>query len=173
MRKFLGPGIVLFFIVLSPASFAFDRLGSDIGLAVTVANANACNTLCNGNPSCQAWVLVNPGNSRFGNTAPLCFLKNAIPPPSFNTTCPTNAACVSGIKRTDGWCGETPAREVAAGILGQDAVLTCMAGVTCGPKMMNTSKTTVCWFLFFPYPCHETVKVQTTDFFCVPPPPAP
>jgi len=159
----------LFLLAATPVVNAYDRLGSDLGTGLPVTSPNQCNTLCNGNPACQAWVFVAAGNTRFTNTTPLCFLKKAIPPPSSNATCPSNAACLSGVKRTDGWCGEDPTDNVPGTnnmIPGQGDVLTCAAGVLCAPTQTTTTRNKVCWFLFIPYPCHEQVKLKTFDEFC-------
>jgi hypothetical protein len=163
--------LTLLFAATALPARAYDRLGSDIGPATPVANADQCNAMCNGNAACQSWVLVAAGNTRFANATPLCFLKNAVPVPSFNTTCPNNTACVSGVKNSNMWCGDDPGRNATgtpanSNVMGQGSVLTCPAPLTCGPKLSNSTKTTVCWFLFIPYPCHENIKIQTTDFFC-------
>jgi hypothetical protein len=95
-----------------------------------------------------------------------CFLKNPVPAPSFNSTCPSNIECVSGRKRSDGWCGENPSRAIQGSqILGQGQVLTCPAAQTCAPRVTGGG-TKVCWFLFFPYPCHSE-RIETVDFFCL------
>lgn len=154
---------------------AYDRLGSDLGPGVPVPNANGCNTLCNGNGSCVSWVFVATGNPRFANTTPLCFLKSAIPSPSFNPTCPSNVECVSGIKRTDGWCGEDPNHNIpgSSSIQGQGDVLTCAGGGLCASVPISTTINTWCWFFFIPYPCHQQSKLQSFDHFCSTGAPAP
>jgi hypothetical protein len=151
-------------LTLSPSfdAHAYDFFGNDIA-GLDVQNVNQCAAACNANPRCLAWTFVKAG--RMGPTA-RCFLKNPIPSPSFNATCPTNAECLSGVKRSDGWCGETPLRAVQGNqnVLGQGQVLSCPSGQSCRPRILGGG-TQVCWFLFFPYPC-KSEKIQTTDFFC-------
>jgi len=137
---------------------AYDLFGSDIPGGGVVANVDACSAACSANPSCLAftWIAVStpPRFLPVGS----CFLKNAVPTPAFNPTCPSNAACRSGYKRAT-WCGETPAREVAPGVLGQDVVLACPAATpNCGPIRSQNCEG---WFIF--KTCSPT---QTTDFFC-------
>lgn len=142
---------------------SYDFLGVDLGPGIVVANADGCAAACNGTASCMAWTFVTAGIK--GPTA-FCFLKNAVPAPTFDAACPNNAACVSGVKRADGWCGESPNAPVqgSQSVLGQGQVLTCSSGKSCQAKVSG-GQTQVCWFLFFPYPCHAP-KVQTTDWFC-------
>jgi hypothetical protein len=136
---------------------AYDLFGSDIPGGGIQANVDACAAVCNANPSCQAftWIAVSgPRALPVGS----CFLKNSVPTPSFNPDCPSNAACKSGFK-TASWCGETPARDVAPGVPGQDVVLSCPASApTCGPRRSQNCEG---WFIF--KSCSPT---QTTDFFC-------
>jgi hypothetical protein len=131
-------------------AYSHDLFGSDIA-GLNVTNANECNNACNANANCLAWTFVKAG--RLGPSA-RCFLKNPVPGPSFNATCPTDAECVSGSKRFDGWCGD-----------GQGDVLSCPAGLTCRPKTIMREQVCWIWFLWIPYPCH--FEEQTTDLFCV------
>jgi hypothetical protein len=140
---------------------SYDFFGNDIA-GLDVQNADQCAAACNGNANCQAWTFVKAG--RLGPSA-RCFLKNPVPAPSFNSTCPSHNECISGLKRSDGWCGETPSRFLPGSqILGQGQVLSCPASQTCGPRVTRAPDHW-CWFLFFPYRCHGE-KLQTTDFFC-------
>lgn len=128
---------------------AYDRLGSDIaGAAVT--DATACARNCNGNPNCKAWTWVRmPLKNR---ASAMCYLKNAVPPPSRNSVCQSDRDCLSGVKDGRGeWCGETPARAVANSgnrILGQDVVVNCTSGRVCKPIE------------------HSRTHIQSTDYFC-------
>ncbi len=142
---------------------SFDFLGDDLGPGLAVQNADQCAADCSANASCQAWTFVTAGRKA---PSAFCFLKNPVPAPAFDAACPDNTACVSGLKRSDGWCGETPTEHVqgSQSILGQGQVLSCSSGKSCQAKVTG-GQTQLCWFLFFPYPCHSP-KVQTTDWFC-------
>lgn len=145
---------------------AYDLFGNDLA-GFLVQTPDQCNAACNSNGACVAWTWVRAGLKH--PTSPACFLKSAASTPSLNATCQTNADCLSGFKRSDGWCGETPAREVAPGVLGQDVVLTCAAGTSCRPRVTQ-GPDQVCWLIIppiiiIPYPCHGP-DIQTTDFFC-------
>jgi hypothetical protein len=156
--------IAMFTLAASAAADRYDFFGNDISGPAGAQTALACAQACNDNPNCRAWTFVKPG--RMGPTA-RCFLKNPVPAPAFNSICPTNNECVSGLRRSDGWCGETPARAIAGSqIMGQGEVLTCPAGQSCRPRITGGGAK-ICWALFFPYPCHGE-KVQSTDFFCQP-----
>jgi hypothetical protein len=144
-------------------AYGYDLFGSDIDPAgLIVGNADQCAAACNSNANCAAWTFVKAWGK--------CFLKkNPVPTPSFTTNCPSNNECVSGLKRSDGWCGESPRQTFpGSGAYGQGQVLTCPAGQTCGPKISGGGFQ-VCWALFIPYPCHGE-KIQTTDWFCLPGP---
>jgi hypothetical protein len=143
---------------------SYDFLGADIGPGIVVPNADGCAAACNGNASCQAWTFVTAGHK---GPAAFCFLKNQVPAPTFDAACPDNIACVSGLKRSDGWCGESPGAPVqgSQSILGQGQVLSCPSGKSCQAKVTG-GQPQVCWFLgFIPYPCHAP-RIQTTDWFC-------
>jgi PAN domain len=150
-------------------AYGYDLFGGDMGgflLPVSsdpVANSDRCNAACSGTPGCVAWTMAM---APVGHpTNPACFLKNAVSEPSLNSVCTSNSVCLSGVMRGDGWCGETPARDVgSSGVPGQGQVLSCGPGQTCGPLTIQ-GPDEVCWFLFFPYPCHGP-SIQTTDFFC-------
>ncbi|HEY8181857.1 MAG TPA: PAN/Apple domain-containing protein [Thermoanaerobaculia bacterium] len=165
MKKIYVVAIML--VSMSLTAYGYDFFGSDISSSL-VTTPNQCSALCDANAACRAWTFVRPPLKN--PTSAVCFLKSAVPAPSLNATCTSNAVCLSGIKRTDMWCGESPARNAPGSttVMGQGAVLSCPTGFGCGPKMISTTKNTVCWFLIFPYPCHEVVKIQTTDFFCLP-----
>jgi PAN domain len=168
VRVILSSGVLVGMLTLAMSFDArsYDFLGNDITpgrVGIPVATTNQCAAACTANAGCQAWTFVAAG--RMGPSA-LCFLKNPVPPPTFDATCPNNTACLSGLKRTDGWCGEDPSQHTAGSqsMLGQGVVLACSAGQSCRPKVTGGG-TTVCWFLIFPYPCHSP-KIQTVDFFC-------
>ena len=148
-------------------SHAYDLFGSDIGPGVLVATPDQCAAACDGNASCLAWTFVRPPLKH--PTSPVCFLKNAVPTPSLNSTCTSNAVCLSGIKRSDGWCGETPNQNVGgSGVQGQGQVLSCPSGLTCKARVPPPRpKPWYCFFLPFLDEC-QPVKIQTTDFFCLP-----
>jgi hypothetical protein len=147
-------------------SHAYDLFGSDLGFCGSQSTPDACNAACNGNPSCQAWTLVLPPASG----SAMCCLKSAVPPPSLNSTCTSNSVCVSGAKRSDGWCGESPGATFGPNqILGQGQVLSCPATQTCRARVTQGAEQ-ICWFIFppflvFPYPCHGP-DIQSTDWFC-------
>ncbi len=154
---------LLLAILMLSASFTFiaygyDLFGSDIG-AVAVQNPDQCAAACNANSNCLAWTFVRAGLK--GSSA-MCFLKNPVPAPSFNSVCKTNTDCLSGLKRSDGWCGESPNRNAqgSQSVLGQGVVLSCASGLTCKPKV---SRTCTGWWIF--KSCSNT---QTVDFFCLP-----
>ena len=160
LRTILTSFILVSALMLDAHSY--DFFGSDIAGSI-VSTADQCAAACNANASCQAWTFVTAG--RMGPSA-RCFLKSPVPAPAFNATCPTNTACMSGLKRSDGWCGETPNRLVSGSqsILGQGQVLSCPSGQSCRPRVSGGG-TQICWAFIFPYPCHSP-KIQTTDFFC-------
>jgi PAN domain-containing protein len=158
-------GFLIFVILLLVINFNFnfnaygyDLFGNDIG-AVPAANADACAAACNANSNCVAWTWVRAGLKGPGA---VCFLKNPAPAPSFNSVCKTNVDCLSGLKRSDGWCGESPNRNApgSTSVLGQGQVLSCPSGKSCGPKV---SQTCTGWWIF-----KSCTKTQTVDFFCQP-----
>ncbi|MBI5044128.1 MAG: PAN domain-containing protein [Nitrospirae bacterium] len=152
---------ILAVILLLSANFnayGYDFFGSDIA-SVLVTTPDQCAAACNGNANCQAWTFVRPPLKH--PTSAVCFLKNTVPAPSLNSVCTSNSVCLSGITRSDGWCGETPLRNVGgSGVQGQDQVLSCPSGQSCRPRITQTYET--CWFFF---KCRGP-KIQTTDFFC-------
>ena len=152
-------GILLLSATFTFNAYGYDLFGSDIA-SLPALNANACEIACNANSNCLAWTWVKAGLK--GPDA-VCFLKNPIPVPSFNSVCKTNYDCLSGVKRSDRWCGESPNRGVQGNqnVLGQGAVLTCLPpSSSCGPKV---STTCTGWWIF--KRCSNT---QTVDFFCQP-----
>ena len=154
-------------LVTTQAARAYDFLGSDLGPGVPAANADVCNADCNANASCVAWTFVKAGAvPRLGGAA-LCFLKSSVPPPTLDADCSSNALCVSGIKRSDGWCGETPLENVgSSGVQGQGQVLSCPSGLTCTNRVTaRKPKPWYCFFLPFLDVCHPT-QLQSTDLFC-------
>jgi hypothetical protein len=145
-----------------PDVHAYDFFGSDLA-GVLVVTPDQCAAECDRNASCAAWTFVRPPLKH--PTSPVCYLKSAVVAPSLNSVCTSNAVCLSGIKRSDGWCGETPLQNVgSSGVPGQGQVLSCPAWQSCRPRTIP-GKPEVCWFLFFPYPCHGQTS-QTTGFFC-------
>lgn len=155
-------------LLLSPSfnAYGYDFFASDIA-SVLVANPDQCAAACDGNANCLAWTFVRPPLKH--PTSPVCFLKNAVPTPSLNSVCTSNSVCLSGIKRSDGWCGETPLRDVGgSGVQGQGEVLSCPSGLTCKSRLPTPKrKPWHCFFLPFLDEC-QPVKIQTTDFFCQP-----
>lgn len=150
-------------LVPDRASRAYDFFGGDIG-AVNVTTPNECAAACDANSACQGWTWVrkplkNPNSA-------VCFLKSPRPATaSFNSVCTSDTDCLSGLKRSDGWCGDTPL-QLAPGfsLQGQGEVLACASGQSCRTRRIGGG-TTVCWFLFIPYPCHAPV-IESTEFFC-------
>ncbi|MEI7869372.1 MAG: PAN domain-containing protein [Candidatus Methylumidiphilus sp.] len=152
-RFFIFPWV---FLLASINAYGYDYFGSDLASSL-VTTPDQCASACTANGSCQAWSFVKPPLKH--PTSAVCFLKKAIPVPSLNNVCSSNYVCLSGIKRTDGWCGESPNRFVQGSqILGQGQVLTCSSGKSCAPKT-----STVCdgWWIF-----KTCSKIQTVDFFC-------
>jgi|ERR1044071_1592449 hypothetical protein len=157
---------VILQLSISITALSYDYFGNDIA-SLNVNDANQCAAACNANPNCLAWTFVTKG--RLSPSA-RCFLKNPVPAPSFNSTCPSNNECKSGLKRADCWCGETELRFVQGSqILGQGEVLTCSQPQSCPSSgcgaILLPAKTELCWFFIFPYPCHGK-RLQTTEFFC-------
>ncbi len=148
-------------------TYGYDLFGSDIGHGILVTTPDQCAAACNGNASCFAWTFVRPPLKN--PTSAVCFLKNAVPTPSLNSVCTSNAVCLSGIKRSDGWCGEAPTQNVGgSGVQGQGQVLSCSSGQTCGPKA--SARRPESWYCFFLplFDVCKRIKIQTTDFFCQP-----
>lgn len=127
-------------------AYGYDLFGSDIG-SVNVVNADQCAAACNSNNDCLAWTFVRLGLK--SQTSAVCFLKNPVPAPSWNSVCQTNFDCVSGYKQTN-WCGDKS----------QGDVLSCPSGTSCNPRVTQTYET--CWIFF---KCRGP-KIQTTDYFC-------
>jgi hypothetical protein len=162
-------GMFLFATLLFSSSFSaygYDLFGSDLS-SVLVTTPDQCAAACDANASCLAWTFVRPPLKH--PTSAVCFLKNAVPAPSLNSVCTSNAVCLSGVKRSDGWCGETPSRTVgSSGVLGQGPVLSCPSGLTCKSKVTAPKqKPWYCFFMPFLDVC-QPVKIQSTDFFCLP-----
>jgi hypothetical protein len=156
--KLVPLAIAALLMSLAPPAHAYDRFGGDFGVGVSTPSPDGCSAICAANGACVAWT--------YAFATSTCFLKSSVTPPSLNATCPSNAACVSGTM-TAGWCGDSPAREVAPGIFGQGTVLTCAAGTSCQPRLLP-GPTQVCWIpiLWIPYPCRGP-SVQTVDWFCI------
>ena len=141
--------VILVAILLLSATFnayGYDLFGSDIA-SLNVVTADQCAAACNSNNSCQAWTFVRLGLK--SPTSAVCFLKNSVPAPSWNSVCKTNFDCVSGYKQAN-WCGDKA----------QGDVLSCPTGTSCNPKVTQTYET--CWIFF---KCRGP-KIQTTDYFC-------
>ena len=141
-------------------AYSYDLFGNDVG-GIDVQNPDQCSAACNSNPNCLAWTFVRAG---IKGPSARCFFKNPVPAPSFNNDCKTHADCVSGPKPSGGagqWCGESPARAVSGNpsILGQDVVLSCPAGRTCGPRV---TRSCTGWWIF-----RTCDNIQSVDFFCL------
>lgn len=150
---------LVFLLSANLTAHSYDYFGNDMPGGGLVTNPNECEAACNKNSSCVAWTYVRPGLKH--PTSAVCFLKNAVPVPSLNSVCEATSDCKSGLKRNDGWCGETPSRTVAGStVFGQDEVLMCPSGQSCRPKITQTYET--CWIFF---QCRGP-KIQSTDFFC-------
>ncbi len=68
-----------------------DRFGADYAsFPLPTDNPKSCEDACRSDAGCKAWTFVKPNTIR--GPSPMCYLKNAVPPPQ------DNAACVSGIK---------------------------------------------------------------------------
>lgn len=146
--------------------YGYDRMGNDIANPL-VSTPTECATLCDGNPNCQSWTFVKPPMKH--PTSAVCYLKNAIPNPEFNPTCPSNAECLSGVKITSRqWCGESPKFSVSGVLMGQGEVVNCPSGLTCKSLIPPPKpKPWYCFFLPFLDEC-QPVKIQTLDYYCQP-----
>ena len=158
--------IAIFLLFSSFNTYGYDRLGSDYANPL-VSIPTDCATLCDRDPKCKSWTFVKPPLKH--PTSPVCFLKDAVPAPSFNTTCPSNAECLSGVKDSRGqWCGESPKFTVSGVLMGQDVVVNCPSGLTCKSILAPaTQKPWYCFFLPFLDVC-QPVKTQSLDLFCQP-----
>lgn len=139
--RFLLAAIVLLAIVLLSATLdahGYDLFGNDIA-AVAVSNPDACAAACNGNSNCLAWTYVRARG--------LCYFKNPVPQPSWNSVCPSNFECLSGYKM-ENWCGDKL----------QGDVLKCTAGKVCYPRRSRSCEG---WWIF-----RTCTTLQTTDYFC-------
>lgn len=142
---------------------AWDLFGGDIGGFVAFS-PDECAAACNANGSCAAWTLVEPPLKH--PTSPVCFLKSSFGSPELNATCTSNDVCVSGIKRSDGWCGErTNTTFGPNAVPGQGEVLSCGPNQSCVAGNIVTDTWCVIFFpIFLVYPCHGTA--QTPELFC-------
>ena len=161
--RFTFVAILLF---LSYPTYGYDRRGSDIDNP-KVSTPTECAALCDGNPSCQSWTFVKPPIKH--PTSAVCFLKNAVPTPEFNPTCPSNTECKSGVKDGRGqWCGESNKVSYSGIFYNQGDVVSCLAGRKCGPLV--TPKKLVPWwcpFVFWiPSVCDSGVETKTLEHFC-------
>ena len=140
---------VLFLLLVSSASVhAYDRLGSDLGPGFAVSSPTECAMHCDANASCQSWTFVIAGIKL--PTSPTCFLKNGVPDPGFNPTCPTNTQCKSGFKApSQQWCGDAPQFTFNGVTMGQGVVVNCAAGKTCQGLPSTWHRPFYC--LFFPF----------------------
>jgi hypothetical protein len=76
---------------MSAMEWDTDRFGADYtNLPLPTDNPTLCEDACKSAPRCQAWTYVKP-NTVMG-PEPMCFLKEAVPPPK------GNKCCVSGTK---------------------------------------------------------------------------
>jgi hypothetical protein len=157
-RAVNGIGLVMTLLLsLNFSAYAYDLFGSDIpgpSGNLLVTTTDECASACNGNSACQAWTFVKPP------------LKNPTSAPSVNAVCTANAPppCLSGVKRSDGWCGE--GADPAPGVPAQGIVLSCPSGQTCGPRVtIPKPKPWYCFFLPFLDICHQE-KTITADLFC-------
>lgn len=157
---------VIGMIVINHNAHGYDRMGSDIDSKL-VSTPTDCAALCDGNSACQAWTFVKPPIKH--PTSAVCFLKNAVPVPEFNSTCPSNVECLSGVKvAARQWCGESPKVTVSGVLMGQGEVVSCGSGLAC--KSLVPSPTQRPWYcLFLPFldACKQ-VKIQTLDYYCQP-----
>ena len=93
----LVPVLMAGFPLLSSAALAAgepeyntNRLGGDFDHVVMDIDAPLeCRRICEGNPACEAWTYVQPGVQ---GPMPMCWLKNVVPPPSYDT------CCISGVR---------------------------------------------------------------------------
>jgi len=139
-------------------AYSYDLLGNDFD-RLLVTTTDQCAAACTANASCQAWTFVKPPLKH--PTSAVCYLKNVVPTPQLNSVCTDNSVCLSGVKRSDGWCGETPLRNVgSSGVQGQNIVLSCAAGQSCRSKVTQTFEP--CWIFFR---CRGP-NLESTDFFC-------
>jgi hypothetical protein len=165
MKKVPAIGLLVLSILLL-ANFNFDAygydfFGNDIGTAL-VQDADACAAACKGNTQCRGWTWVKAQGK--------CYLKNPVAAPAFSPACPTNSECVSGRKRSDGWCGEDPSRNVPGSLTvagqpivtgqGQVLFLPPARGLSCKPRV---STTCTGWWIF-----KSCSKTQTIDYFWLP-----
>lgn len=158
----LRRGLAVAIILMSATTvLAYDFLGNDLGPGTAVTTPDACAALCSGQTNCTAWTFLRAGAQGGRFPTAMCFLKNPAPPAvDVGDNC-----CLSGTKRSDGWCGESPARTLTgSNVLGQGQVLQCPAGQGCGPRTIRGS-TGVCWWFIIPYPCRGP-SIQTVDWFC-------
>jgi hypothetical protein len=147
-KSFFFALILIFFVNFN--AYGYDFLGNDIGY-LDAQNPDQCANACNNNSQCQAWTFV----TLWGR----CFLKNPVPAPSEQGVC-AGGNCLSGLKRSDNWCGETSSRTVGgSNVLGQEQVLSCPSGQSCGPK-----RSTSCsgWWIF-----RSCTTLVSTDYFCL------
>ena len=165
MKKFsrvsLLVAIALLLANLNFNVYAYDFFGGDIA-STLVQDADACAAACNGNTNCRGWTWVKARG--------VCYLKRVVSAPMFTLACPTNSECVSGLKRSDRWCGENPARNVPGSltvggqptVMGQGQVLFLppARGLSCKPRV---STTCTGWWIF-----KNCSKTQTVDFFWLP-----
>jgi PAN domain len=107
--------------------YGYDLFGSDIA-GLNVQNTDECSAACDSNADCLAWTFVRAG---LHGPSARCYLKNPVPLPSYSSVCATNYDCISGLKRSDGWCGE----------LEQGVVLSCPSGLSCRPREYSETRT--------------------------------
>lgn len=162
--RFIFVAILMLFS--SYPTYGYDRMGSDIANPI-VSTPTDCAALCDGDPSCQSWTFVNPPIKH--PTSAVCFLKNAVPTPEFNSTCPSNAECLSGVKDGRGqWCGESNKVSHNGIFFAQGDVVSCPAGRTCGP-LVTPKRRVPLWCIFvlwIPSVCQSGEEIMTLDHFC-------
>ena len=123
-------------------AYAYDLFGSDIA-GIDVQSIQQCADACTANSDCLAWTFVRAG---LKGPSARCFLKNPVPQPSTNGTCPTNADCISGYKEPS-WCGDK----------GQGDVLSCPSG-TCNAR---SSKSCTGWWIF-----RQCTTLVSANYYC-------
>jgi len=136
--------LAILMLSVASTSYGYDLFGNDIA-GLDVQNPDQCASACASNSNCLAWTFVRAG---LKGPSARCFLKNPVPTPSMTGICASNYDCISGLKRTDAWCGDKP----------QGDVLSCDAGAACLPR---TSRSCSGWWIF-----RNCTTIQTTDFFC-------
>jgi hypothetical protein len=133
---------ILVIIAMLSANFnvyGYDLPGNDIK-GLDAKNPDQCASACNSNSNCLAWTFVKSWGR--------CFLKNPVPARSTLGVCSDNYNCISGLKRTDNWCGDKD----------QALELSCPNGQSCSSR---TIKSCTGWWIF-----RSCTTLQTTDYFC-------